>query len=91
MLRGLGRMCGRMCSFLCAQSTDSMNSSLLAQPSECKSISDVDPELIRNQMKVHGGLSVFAGVGERTREGNDLYAEMKHKTRDSAAGQDLQA
>ena len=33
-------------------------------------------ELIRNIAKEHGGLSVFAGVGERTREGNDLYNEM---------------
>ena len=33
-------------------------------------------ELINNIAKVHGGYSVFAGVGERTREGNDLYAEM---------------
>ena len=34
-------------------------------------------ELINNVAKQHGGLSVFAGVGERTREGNDLYMEMK--------------
>ncbi|OGF31520.1 F0F1 ATP synthase subunit beta, partial [Candidatus Falkowbacteria bacterium RIFOXYB2_FULL_35_7] len=34
-------------------------------------------ELIRNIAQEHGGLSVFAGVGERTREGNDLYHEMK--------------
>ncbi|MEX0286778.1 MAG: F0F1 ATP synthase subunit beta [Paracoccaceae bacterium] len=34
------------------------------------------PELINNIAKVHSGLSVFAGVGERTREGNDLYHEM---------------
>ncbi len=33
-------------------------------------------ELINNIAKVHGGFSVFAGVGERTREGNDLYHEM---------------
>jgi F-type H+-transporting ATPase subunit beta len=33
-------------------------------------------ELIHNLAKQHGGLSVFAGVGERTREGNDLYHEM---------------
>ncbi|WP_323763577.1 F0F1 ATP synthase subunit beta [Marinovum sp.] len=33
-------------------------------------------ELINNIAKVHSGLSVFAGVGERTREGNDLYYEM---------------
>ena len=33
-------------------------------------------ELIRNIAQEHGGLSVFAGVGERTREGNDLYQEM---------------
>ena len=42
-------------------------------------------ELINNIAKQHGGISVFAGVGERTREGNDLYNEMKesgviHKT-----------
>lgn len=34
-------------------------------------------ELINNVAQEHGGLSVFAGVGERTREGNDLYHEMK--------------
>jgi len=34
-------------------------------------------ELIRNIAAEHGGYSVFAGVGERTREGNDLYHEMK--------------
>ncbi|MFD1172482.1 F0F1 ATP synthase subunit beta [Oceanobacillus picturae] len=34
-------------------------------------------ELINNIAQEHGGLSVFAGVGERTREGNDLYFEMK--------------
>ncbi len=34
-------------------------------------------ELIHNIAKVHGGYSMFAGVGERTREGNDLYHEMK--------------
>jgi len=34
-------------------------------------------ELIHNIAKHHGGISVFAGVGERTREGNDLYHEMK--------------
>jgi F-type H+-transporting ATPase subunit beta len=34
-------------------------------------------ELINNIAKQHGGFSVFAGVGERTREGNDLYYEMK--------------
>ena len=33
-------------------------------------------ELINNIAKLHGGVSVFAGVGERTREGNDLYREM---------------
>jgi len=35
-------------------------------------------ELINNVAKAHGGFSVFAGVGERTREGNDLYHEMLH-------------
>ncbi len=34
-------------------------------------------ELINNIAKAHGGYSIFAGVGERTREGNDLYQEMK--------------
>ena len=34
-------------------------------------------ELIHNVAQEHGGISVFAGVGERTREGNDLYKEMK--------------
>jgi F-type H+-transporting ATPase subunit beta len=34
-------------------------------------------ELINNVAKAHGGVSCFAGVGERTREGNDLYLEMK--------------
>ncbi len=32
--------------------------------------------MINNVAKAHGGYSVFAGVGERTREGNDLYHEM---------------
>ncbi len=35
-------------------------------------------ELIHNVATKHGGFSVFAGVGERTREGNDLWLEMKH-------------
>lgn len=34
-------------------------------------------EMVNNIAKQHGGISVFAGVGERTREGNDLYHEMK--------------
>jgi F-type H+-transporting ATPase subunit beta len=38
-------------------------------------------ELIRNIAHEHGGYSVFAGVGERTREGNDLYFEMKESGR----------
>lgn len=37
----------------------------------------INTELIRNIAQEHGGYSVFAGVGERTREGNDLYYEMK--------------
>ena len=37
---------------------------------------DLIQELINNVAKAHGGYSVFAGVGERTREGNDLYHEM---------------
>jgi F-type H+/Na+-transporting ATPase subunit beta len=51
-------------------------------------------ELINNVAKTHGGFSVFAGVGERTREGNDLYHEMiesgvnkdPHENNGSAAG-----
>jgi F-type H+-transporting ATPase subunit beta len=35
-------------------------------------------ELINNVAKQHGGVSVFGGVGERSREGNDLYIEMQH-------------
>ncbi|WP_297056072.1 F0F1 ATP synthase subunit beta [Thermosulfurimonas sp.] len=35
-------------------------------------------EMIHNIAMEHGGISVFCGVGERTREGNDLYLEMKH-------------
>ena len=38
---------------------------------------DLIMELINNVAKQHGGISVFTGVGERTREGNDLYNEMK--------------
>ena len=38
-------------------------------------------ELINNIAKQHGGISVFAGVGERTREGNDLYNEMQRVRR----------
>ncbi|CAL9112925.1 unnamed protein product [Musa textilis] len=34
-------------------------------------------ELINNIAKAHGGVSVFGGIGERTREGNDPYMEMK--------------
>ena len=34
-------------------------------------------ELIRNIAQVHKGVSVFAGVGERSREGNDLWREMQ--------------
>jgi F0F1-type ATP synthase beta subunit len=37
-------------------------------------------ELINNVAKEHGGVSVFAGVGERTREGNDLYHELEMTT-----------
>ena len=42
-------------------------------------------ELINNIAKAHGGVSVFAGVGERTREGNDLYHEMIECRRHQAA------
>jgi F-type H+/Na+-transporting ATPase subunit beta len=40
-------------------------------------------ELINNVAKAHGGVSCFAGVGERTREGNDLFLEMKEAKLDS--------
>jgi F-type H+-transporting ATPase subunit beta len=40
-------------------------------------------ELINNVAKAHGGVSVFAGVGERTREGNDLYLEMSESKLES--------
>jgi F-type H+-transporting ATPase subunit beta len=42
-------------------------------------------ELINNVAKAHGGVSVFAGVGERTREGNDLYLEMSEAKLESGA------
>jgi len=42
-------------------------------------------ELINNIAKQHSGLSVFAGVGERTREGNDFYHEMKDNVLDKVA------
>ena len=54
-------------------------------------------ELINNIAKGHGGFSVFAGVGERTREGNDLYNEMiesgviKLDSPDSKAGSEVSA
>src|SRR5690606_15688742 len=41
-------------------------------------------ELINNIAKAHGGYSVFAGVGERTREGNDLYHEMIESSENKA-------
>ncbi|MBI5709771.1 MAG: F0F1 ATP synthase subunit beta [Candidatus Eisenbacteria bacterium] len=43
-------------------------------------------ELIRNIATEHGGVSVFSGVGERTREGNDLYLEMQHAKFKDAQG-----
>jgi F-type H+-transporting ATPase subunit beta len=43
-------------------------------------------ELIRNIATEHGGYSVFAGVGERTREGNDLWLEMQHASFKDAQG-----
>ena len=46
-------------------------------------------ELIRNIATEHGGVSVFAGVGERTREGNDLWLEMQHATFKDAQGKTL--
>jgi len=42
-------------------------------------------ELINNIAKAHGGVSCFAGVGERTREGNDLYLEMEESKLESGA------
>src|SRR5260370_21595156 len=42
-------------------------------------------ELIHNVAKAHGGVSVFAGVGERTREGNDLFVEMAEAKLDTGA------
>jgi len=42
-------------------------------------------ELINNVAKAHGGVSCFAGVGERTREGNDLYLEMSESKLESGA------
>jgi F-type H+-transporting ATPase subunit beta len=42
-------------------------------------------ELINNVAKAHGGVSCFAGVGERTREGNDLYVEMMESKLESGA------
>ena len=42
-------------------------------------------ELINNVAKAHGGVSCFAGVGERTREGNDLYYEMKESRLETGA------
>ena len=46
-------------------------------------------ELINNVAKAHGGYSVFAGVGERTREGNDLYHEMIEFGREQGPAQGL--
>ena len=43
-------------------------------------------ELINNVANEHGGFSVFAGVGERTREGNDLYNEMQESKRHQRQG-----
>jgi F-type H+/Na+-transporting ATPase subunit beta len=45
-------------------------------------------ELIRNIATEHGGYSVFAGVGERTREGNDLWLEMEHAKFKDAQGKE---
>ncbi|MFN3485538.1 MAG: F0F1 ATP synthase subunit beta, partial [Planctomycetota bacterium] len=46
-------------------------------------------ELIRNIAVEAGGVSVFAGVGERTREGNDLWLEMQHAKFKDASGKEL--
>ena len=45
-------------------------------------------ELINNIAKAHGGYSVFTGVGERTREGNDLYHEVSFSS--TVASADVQ-
>ena len=42
-------------------------------------------ELINNVAKAHGGVSCFAGVGERTREGNDLFLEMRSRSSTTGA------
>ena len=46
-------------------------------------------ELIARIAKVHSGFSVFAGVGERTREGNDLWLEMQGRRRSGATGKSV--
>ena len=56
---------------LCARAARSACSAAPASARPC-----IIQELINNIAKAHGGYSVFAGVGERTREGNDLYHEM---------------
>lgn len=43
------------------------------------------PQPINNVAKTHGGYSVFSGVGERTREGNDLYHDMIETRSNSSA------
>jgi F-type H+-transporting ATPase subunit beta len=48
-------------------------------------------ELINNVAKTHGGYSVFAGVGERTREGNDLYHEMRESGVNTLEGEGSKA
>ena len=47
-------------------------------------------ELINNVAKAHGGVSCFAGVGERTREGNDLYLEMSESKLESGRARHLE-
>ncbi|GFP79236.1 ATP synthase subunit beta plastid, partial [Phtheirospermum japonicum] len=44
-------------------------------------------ELINNIVEAHGGVSVFGGVGERTREGNDIYMEMKELMKKTLSNQ----
>src|SRR3712207_8040687 len=48
-------------------------------------------ELIHNLAQEHGGLSAFCGVGERSREGNDLWLEMKESGRSEEHTSELQS
>jgi F-type H+-transporting ATPase subunit beta len=63
-----------MCSLLCFYFYSAIFLGLFGGAGVGKTV--LIMELINNVAKAHGGYSVFAGVGERTREGNDLYHEM---------------